>query len=488
MRWRKTLLMVMIGLVMSCGGNSVRQSSSATSPRQPEWITHPVQDETFFYAVGYAEGMDVLEKLKDQALADAKAKIATTIFEQADVDREIQSYGMISEDSRESLKTQFRQSVRSRSVARLTGVETTQQYTEEVNEDGLSYTRVWVQARISRKAMEAERQRILSELARKLALVDDNLRAAERAAKQGRIREAIEGYQKAIVGATQVEERKDEVAIYAQAASSLLQQVRIRAVGVPQTIDTDRGGKLVFQVVFLGDKEYPVEGIPVSFALRGNTGQWTKSALSGKNGEVVCDITSLKNTLPDNRMTAMVDMDFPELLSLGDTYKPLYTQLRDSVAKSQVQVTFKTVSSGRQQKPTAVLCFIQKEGEWQTLKPLETEMESTILKRGYKVKRLSSRPESGALMRLEPDVLTLLKSQGIAVAVVVGVVPSEVSYNDTVKRYIGAYQVSLQMVDVESKEILQTENTRITASAATKDEVLQAFVSAASKQLMGLLE
>ncbi|MFN3660394.1 MAG: hypothetical protein ACK4TN_04045, partial [Brevinematales bacterium] len=86
----------------------------------------------------------------------------------------------------------------------LTGVEIVQHYTEDVNEDGLKYSRVWVQTRISRSAMENERQRILSELARKLALVDENLRRAENATKAGQIREAIEAYQKAIVSATQV--------------------------------------------------------------------------------------------------------------------------------------------------------------------------------------------------------------------------------------------------------------------------------------------
>jgi len=72
--------------------------------------------------------------------------------------------------------------------------------------------------------------------------------------------------------------------------------------------------------------------------------------------------------------------------------------------------------------------------------------------------------------------------------VIVSVVPSEVSYNETVQRYVGTYQVSLQMVDVTTGEVLQTENTRITASAQTEDKVLQAFVQAASKQLAPLLE
>ncbi|MCX7881826.1 MAG: LPP20 family lipoprotein [Brevinematales bacterium] len=477
-------------LFVACGSQPLRADSSITpqKTRQPDWITTPVQDKSFFYAVGYAEGIDVLEKLKDQALADAKAKIANTIFEQAEVDKEIQSYGMISEDSRESLKTQFRQSVRSRSVARLTGVEIVQQYTENVKEDGLSYTRVWVQAKISRASMENERQRILSELARKLAMVDENIRKAEGAVKEGKIREAIEAYQKAIVSATQVEERRDEIAVYAQSATSLLQNIRIRAISIPESIDTDKGGKLIFQVIYLGDQERSVEGIPVSFAIRGNSGQWTRSALSGKNGQVVCEIQNLKNSLSENRMTVVVDMDFPELLSLGDTYKPFYSQLRDAVTRSQLQVSFKSVSLKKQQQTTAVLCLIQNDGNWQTLKALETEMESVILKRGYKIKRVTQRPSSQDLIDLTPSVFSLLKSQGIAQVIVVSVLPSGISYQESVGRFIGAYQVSLQMVDIENNEVLQTENTRITASATKKEDVLQAFVNAAAKQLSSLLE
>ncbi|NPV38536.1 hypothetical protein BREVNS_0384 [Brevinematales bacterium NS] len=490
MRSLKGGIILMMGIFLACGGQNVRAASSPTVPttKQPEWITKTIQDKTFFYAVGYAEGIDVLEKLKDQALADAKAKIANTIFEQAEVDKQIQSYGMISEDSKESLKTQFRQSVRSRSVARLTGVEIVQQYTEDVNEDGLKYTRVWVQAKISRSAMENERQRILSELARKLALVDENLRRAENAVKEGQIREAIEAYQRAIVSATQVEERRDEIAVYASSATSLLQNIRIRAVNIPQTIDTDRGGKLTFQVIYLGNQEQPVEGIPVSFALRGNTGQWTRSVLSGKNGQVICEIQNLKNSIPENRMTATIDMDFPELLSLGDAYKPLYTQLRDAVSKSQLTVSFKSVSLKKQERTTAVLCLVQEGSEWRTLKALETEMESAILKRGYKIKRVSERPSASDLVDLNPSVFSLLKSQGISQVVIVSVMPSDISYNETVGRYIGAYQVSLQMVDIENKEVLQTENTRITASATKKEDVLQAFVNAAAKQLTIVLE
>ncbi|MFN4217581.1 MAG: hypothetical protein ACK4HQ_09305, partial [Brevinematales bacterium] len=376
MRSLKVGTIFMIGIFLACGSQNVKAAptSPAYTTKQPEWITRTIQDEKFFYAVGYAEGIDVLEKLKDLALSDAKAKIANTIFEQAEVDKQIQSYGMISEDSKESLKTQFRQSIRSRSVARLTGVEIVQHYTEDVNEDGLKYTRVWVQTRISRSTMENERQRILSELARKLALVDENLRRAENATKEGRIREAIEAYQKAIVSATQVEERRDEIAVYASSATSLLQNIRILAVNIPQTIDTDKGGKLTFQVIYLGNQEQPVEAIPVAFTLRGNTGQWTRSTLSGKNGQVICEIQNLKNSIPENRITATIDMDFPELLSLGDTYKPLYTQLRDAVNKSQISVSFKSVSLKKQEQTTAVLCLVQEGNEWRTLKALETAM------------------------------------------------------------------------------------------------------------------
>ncbi len=489
MRVGKIFWIAGVVMVLSCGEQGVRAATpSGGKSQQPLWITSSVQDKEYFYAVGYAEGIDVLEKLKDQALADAKAKIANTVFEQAEVDKEIQSYGMISEDSRESLKTQFRQAVRTRSVARLTGVEIVQQYTEDVEEDGLKYTRVWVQAKIKRSAMEAERNRILSELARKLAMVDENIRKAEQAASAGRVREAIEAYQKAIVSATQVDERRDEIAVYAQAVTSLLQKIRIKPVTIPQTIDTDKGGKLVFQVVYLGETERPAEGVAVGFALRGNTGQWSRSALSGENGQVVCEIQNLKNSIPENKLTAMVEMDFPELLSLGDAYKPLYTQLRDAVTKSQAQVSFKSVSLRKQEKTTAILCLAQQDGTWQTLKSLETEMESAILKKGYKVKRVSGRPGASSLVELDPSVFGVLRSQGIAQVVIVSVVPSEVSYNESVGRYVGTYQVSLQMVDVESQEVLQTENTRITASAEKRDQVLQAFVNAASRQLVGLLE
>ncbi|URA10519.1 hypothetical protein [Thermospira aquatica] len=489
MKVGKIFWIAAVVVVLSCGEQSVRTTSSpARKSEQPSWITSSSQDKEYFYTVGYAEGIDVLEKLKDQALADAKAKIANTIFEQAEVDKEIRSYGMISEDSRDSLKAEFRQSVRTRSVARLTGVEIVQQYTEDVVEDGLKYTRVWVQAKIKRSTMEAERSRILSELARKLAMVDENLRKAEQAARSGRVREAIEAYQKAIVSATQVDERRDEIGVYAQAVTSLLQKIRIKPVSIPQTLDTDKGGKLVFQVVYLGETEIPAEGLAVSFTLRGNTGLWTRSALSGKEGQLVCEIENLKSSIPENKLIAVVDIDFPELLSLGDAYKGLYTQLRDAVTKSQVQVSFKSVSLRKQEKITTVLCLVQQDGSWQTLKPLETEMESAILKKGYKVKRISQRPDATSLVDLNPSVFGVLKSQGMAQVVIVSVVPSEISYNESVGRYVGTYQVSLQMVDVESQEVLQTANTRITASAEKKEQVLQAFVNASSRQLVELLE
>ncbi|MFN3660395.1 MAG: hypothetical protein ACK4TN_04050, partial [Brevinematales bacterium] len=286
----------------------------------------------------------------------------------------------------------------------------------------------------------------------------------------------------------QVEERRDEIAVYASSATSLLQNIRILAVNIPQTIDTDKGGKLTFQVIYLGEQEQPVEAIPVAFTLRGNTGQWTRSALSGKNGQVICEIQNLKNSIPENRMTATVDMDFPELLSLGDTYKPLYTQLRDAISKSQISVSFKSVSLKKQEQTTAVLCLVQEGSEWKTLKALETAMESAILKRGYKIKRISERPSPSDLVDLNPSVFSLLRNQGISRVVIVSVMPSEISYNETVGRYIGTYQVSFQMVDIENKEVLQTESTRMSASATKKEDVLQAFVNAATQQLTGILE
>ena len=486
----RNILSLVVGMMfLACGQQGVKAApSSPAISSQPEWVNQTISDKTYFYVVGYAEGIDVLEKLKDQALADAKAKIANAIFEQAEVDKEFKSYGMISEESRESLKAEFRQTVRTKSVARLTGVEIVKHYSENVNDDGLVYTRVWVQARIARSAMDNERSRILSELARKLALVDENLRAAESAKQKGRIREALLAYQKAIVSATQVEERRDEIVVYAQSMTELLSSLRIRPVGNSPVVDTEKGGKLLFEVVYLGDKETPVDGMAVSFSIRGNTGQWTKSALSDAQGRVVCEIQNLKNALVENKLIALVDMDFPELLSLGEAYKPLYTQLRDAVMKSQTIVSFKSVSGQKQQKTTAVLCLVQEGGNWSTLKSLETEMESAILKRGYRVKRVTERPANKELVDLQPSVFSLLKSQGIVQVVIVSVVPSEVSYNETVQRYVGTYQVSLQMVDVTTGEVLQTENTRITASAQTEDKVLQAFVQAASKQLAPLLE
>ncbi|MFN3660502.1 MAG: hypothetical protein ACK4TN_04615, partial [Brevinematales bacterium] len=61
MRSLKVGTIFLIGIFLACGSQNVKAASTspAYTTKQPEWITRTIQDETFFYTVGYAEGIDV---------------------------------------------------------------------------------------------------------------------------------------------------------------------------------------------------------------------------------------------------------------------------------------------------------------------------------------------------------------------------------------------------------------------------------------------
>ncbi len=439
--------------------------------------------------MGYAEDVGELEQVRDKALANAKGKIANALFEETEVERIFTTSGSLSGD--EELRRNYRENVKSTSAVRLSGIEIADQHTEITQDAGLSVRKVWVLARISRKAFESERSRIVSELRRKLALVDDNLRRAEQQLASGRALDAVNAYVSAAISSVKVKERAEEFPIYMNEAGQALSRVLIEPGENPRSLDISSGGDFVFNVLYATEQgRRPVPGAKVRFVVRNNSGEHTQTAVSDKNGSVVCRITRLNEANASTLLTARLSLDFQEILDAGPEAKKHYTTLMDRGEKIFATSEFRTVSSVKRGIPTTVVSMTAESGgSYSPLPALSSEAQSAVIAKGYKVVKFPGGIPLAEIAEARSSALRQLASGGVSrVLVLIVSADQRPAFNADIDRYAGVYTLSLQMVDTQSGEVLTARNIRQSATSATEKGVLDSFVKAAGSQIRRLID
>ncbi len=462
-------------------------SFSLLAAKEPLWVTNPKKDNKFFYFVGYAEDLDSLENVKEKAFYNAKSKLASSIFEETEVEKIFSTYGSLSADK--DLQRNYKEEIKSKSVVQLTGVEIDEFSYEEVTEDGLTYYKVWVLAKISRSNFENERSRILGELKRKLELVDKQIENAERELLDGNIAKAIESYYSAAISAVKVKERRDEFPLYVSKITKILQNVQIVYAGDIKEIDISKGGTFNFNVLYFdGKRMLPASGLKVNFIIRNNSGNYTKQTISSENGNVVCNIQSLSLVNDDTILYARLSMDFPELTELEGEYKKFYTTLMDEVEKVSSSITFSTISSKNKQLLTTVVALIEENNGYVFNRNLSSEAEGLLVSKGYRVKNIPSGVNYNLLAELKKSELEKIEGIGIKQLLIIIATGEEAKFNETLERYIANYTVALQLVNVSSGEIINSKSAKIIATSPTKKGVKNSFLSAVSKELKRLIK
>jgi hypothetical protein len=473
--------------LFSCEGG--RASTKADKVSQaPAWVNSPKKDSSYYYVVGYSEDVGPAESVQQKALQNAKGKIANVIFEEAEVEKVLESSGNLS--GNEEISKNYRESIKSKSSVNLLGVETEDVYQEKSNDGGLDVYKIWVLAKISTKNLEKERTRILSEIKRKLALVDDNLNQAKGFAAEGKAIDAVNAYLKAAVSSTKVKERAEEFPIYISEAGKILEKMLIEAGENPPSADIGKGANFNFQIFYSGEKgKVPVGGAGINFSVRNNEGDYTKAAVSGENGVVLCKIKKLKQVRNDNTLYAKLALDFPEILNIGKDYQKYYSTLKDYVMKIAAASDFKTASAENRSIVNSVIAVLKTEGEQKLLPGLASEALSALISKGYKAVRFSDSLSLDDLTEGKQSALNVLLTKGIKRVLVLSVsIQEKPKYNETLGRYMGVYSISAQWLDTENGEILSAKNIKQNATASEESGVFDAFIKAASSQIAKMIE
>lgn len=477
-----TGIVLLLVALFACNNSNVKSNKSA-----PDWVNTPPQDKQYKTVVGYTEDMGTVEEVKQKALSKAKAKLSSYIFEETSVKKVFTTSGALNGD--EDLQKSYRENIESESAARLTGVEVVDTYTETSDDGGLTIQKVWVLVRMSQKDIKRERNRILSELKRKLELVESNIRQADASLSSGQVIEAVKSYVSAAISAAKVEDRQDEFIIYINKAGKILDSLYLQTADIPKTVDISTGGKVAFKVYYTSESG-PVEvsGAKINFVIRNNKGDYDHFSVSD-NGLVSCKINNLKEVNHNTTLYATLALDFQELLDLGGDYKKSYSTLKSYVHKVTASASFKTISGERKKLPTAIVAVVNDNGKFKTLASLAAEMQSLMLSRGYKVVKISGKIPVSDLIKGKTSALNSLKKQGIKRVMVLQVSQkASPKYNKTVGRYMASFSVSSQLMNTKTGEVLMSKNTRFSPTANQPDGVMDAFIKASGRVLKKLID
>jgi len=474
-----------------CGNTaSAVKSEVATSnlPSQPSWVTKPKKDNQNLYVVGYVEDTGSLEEVKEKAFQNAKGKIANVIFEETSVEKIFNTSGGLSGD--EELRKSYQETVKSKSIVNLSGVEIEDVYYEQTEDSGLTILKVWVLVRISNKNLERERNRILSELQRKLSLVDDSIKKGDDYIEKGLVIDGINAYLTAAISSTKVKERMDEFPIYISRAEKTLANLFIETGENTDSIDTGKGGAFQFKVYYSSTSgKIPVPGAKVTFTIRNNDGDYSRSGVSDTNGIVLCRIKRLKNVISDNRLYASIKLNFDDILDLGKDFQKYYSSLKNSEERISAYIDFKTISSEKLNIPTSVIAMIQSDNGLKRLPNLTSEAQSHLLKKGYKVIKFPEKISLEQVYEASQSALEKLSESGIKRVFVLYVnSEGEPKYNEEIGRYLGIYSVSAQLIDTSTGEILSAKNIKINATSRNKNGVFDSFIKAAGAQIQKLFD
>ncbi|MCX7820833.1 MAG: LPP20 family lipoprotein [Brevinematales bacterium] len=452
---------------------------------EPSWVTNPKKDAKFYYFVGYSEDIDTLANIKDKAFYNAKTKIATSIFEETEVSKIFSTYGNISGDV--ELQRNYTEEIKSKSTVQLTGVEIEDFYYEEIDDDGLKFYKVWVLAKISKTNFENERNRILAELKRKLELVDKNLELAESELKNGNIIASLDAYYTAALSSIKVKERRDEFVVYISKMTKILQNIQIApSPDNPKQIDSLNGGNIKFNVLY--QNKVPIANAKVNFILRNNKGNISRQAISSSDGIVSCNIESLSDVNNNSLVYARLALDFPELSDLEPEYKTFYNTLLDAVGKVNSSYTFSVISSRNKKLATTVIAVIEEKNSYKIHRNLTSEAQSILISKGYSIKKFPSGIDINDLVEMDKNELSILEQNGIKQALVVVVSGEDPLFNETLNRYIANYNLSLQLIDVASGEIINSKSSRVTVTSATERGISTSFLSVISRELKKLIK
>ena len=473
---------VIIFGLLGCGGGGVKSED-------PAWALDTASDGDYYYFVGYAEDIATATVVKDKAFEKAKSQAVSFIFQEASVEQAFNTVGSLSDDS--GLQSTYKEAVISKSAASFGGLEIDKVEARPFNEAGLEGNRVWVRAKILKSTVVTERQRIISEMKRKLELVEQSVREAEDALAEGNAVKAINAYVKAIISASKVEERKDEVLIYVNLAGQVLQKITIEPdPAAPKTLDISSSTEIKFTVYYNSDSgKTPVKNVNVLFTLRDNTGDYNRNAVSDAEGNALCRLANIREVNTSTKLYATLSLDFPELLNLGKDFQSYYLTLKDYVGKTQSGISLRTASEANKKITTAVVSMVNDNGNLKPIPNLTSEILAQLQSRGYKVVKFPSGLSLTGAKDLDQSVLDSLAAAGVKRVFVLYVDSDGApSYKESIKKYVGFYAVSAVLVDTSTGEVFFSKNLRMPGNADNPEAVFGSFVSAAANELQGLVE
>ena len=480
------LVFTSIFLTLSyCNGSTAK--ANPVPDAGPSWALNPPKDSTYYYFAGYADGLDPVKKIQDMAVNNAKAEIMAYIFEESTVNSVFETFGSLSDNK--ALQKNMKETVKSQSAARLSGVETEKTENKTVDDGGLKLNKVWVLVKIKKSAVQKERKRIINELKRKLELVEKNIREAQSALNDGRVIDAVRSYISAAISATKVKERKDEFPIYLNEAGNILANLSVESVGHVGKIDINKGGTLKFKILYAGKNgSIPVKGATLKFSIRDNRGEYNKKAISDSHGIVIAKIQRLNSVNNANMLYAKLYLPADELMNLGSAYQKYYSTLKTQADRVQASVQFVSISKANLNIPTAVIAIKESKGKFSKVPALTSKALSLLQNKGYKTRKFPDSVSLKAIYNISDKALRQLKARGIK-RVFVLYVNADVNpkYQDTIKRYVGFYSVSSQLVDTSSGEILASKNLRLSGAASSKSATFDAFIQTAGRKLRNII-
>ncbi len=477
--------LLVISALISCQGGGSKPESRGTGP---DWALNPPKSSEYYYFAGFSEGIDAVQILQDAAVNKAKAEAMAYIFEESSVTSVFETYGSLSDDS--ELKKDMKETLITKSAARLSGVETEKTEAKAFNDDGLQGYQVWVLVKIQKSVVEKERARIISELKRKLELVERNLTEAKTALSDGRILDAVRAYLNAALASSKVEERQDEFPIYISEMGKILANLIIESKEVPKEIDISMKSKISFNVLYAGNNgKVPVSGANIKFTLKDNRGDYTKNSVSGKNGVVEVTIDRLEEVNSATRIYASLYLPLDEMLNLPDEFKKYHNTAKSYIERVNSAVTFKAVNLANLNIPTAVIAIEEKDGDFKKVPMLTSEALSYLQKKGYKTRKFPDSISLKKIFEVNDTALKQLSNEGIKRVFILHV-NSDITptYKESLKRYVGFYALSSQLIDTATGDIIAAKNIRVSGTSESKNGTFEAFIKAAGKQLQQIIE
>ncbi len=484
---KRNLTLAMMMLLLSLMGCKSAGTRGGTD--DPAWALNPPTDSTYQYFVGYIEDIGSVTELKEKAVFNAKAKIMSYIFEESSVQRVLSTVGSLSGD--DELQKTFEESIVSTSSARLSGVEEEKFESGEVNEGGMTVTRVWVLVKMKKSDIEAERQRIIAEMQRKLEMVDGQVREAEAAISRGRVLDAVNSYINAAVNSINVEERAGEFDIYINQALKVLGGITIEpSTANPNKADTAEPSEFKYTVYYSGPNgRIPVQGAKVVFTLRENRGDYTSSAISGADGAVACRITRLETVNNATKLYAKIGIDVQPILNAGGTYSQQANSLISAADRVSSTTTFRVVSEANLRIKTSVIAVVDNNGTYNKEATLTTAAFQLLVEKGYMATRFPDGINLRKLYELNGSELNKLAEMGIMRIFLLYVDGSvEPTFQSAVNSYTATYTLAAQLVDTSTGQVISSRNIRLTGTSSTKNGVFGSFVNMAQNKLRQLIE